>query len=309
MATHAEVHYRRLSDVMSHYPMNVIDDEVREIRHLYCAVDAITDHHRLPSLPRVTAPAADAQRWNAATEAFQRSIARTEEQASAARRHLRWVRPAARPFWKTRYALRNRRLRRAYDSTMERLGNDVRTAYREFREQAGDLTPYVHAELERRERESREWREQRERETRERAPARAAAMAEAAGRPVWAYTLRAGTRGDGSFTIHLQTVEEVREPRGAVTRTGLTAEQVQAALTEERLRDRYTSVLWSSETALALEEWHESGRVQEAWRELTGVLVDSFPRTTEQYSRPRFHGVSGSDYGGGFTGFTGFGGY
>ncbi|MFF2354819.1 hypothetical protein ACFVVL_34275 [Kitasatospora sp. NPDC058115] len=305
MTGHAEVHYRRLCDVMSRYPMNVIDDEIDEIRRLHCAVDATTDPRGYDRLPPVTAPPADAERWNAATGALQRSIARIDEQEEAARRHLRWVRPAARPFWKTRHALRNRRLRATYDSTMERLRDDVRTAYRTFREQAGDLTPYVHAELERQERESREWREQRERETRERAPARAAAMAEAAGRPVWGYTLVPRTGGDGSFTIHLQTVEEVRGPRGGVARTGLTPEQVQAALAEERLRDRYTSVMWSSETELALTEWHASGRVQEAWRELTGVLVERFPRIAEQASRPRNPGVSGSDYGG----FTGFGGY
>lgn len=300
------VYYARLYELMSQYPMNVDGDEVTRIRSLYCATEGGTPERlRHGELPFVDASAADAQRWYAATEAFQRAMARVTEQRDAAQRHLHWVRGVARPFWKARHALRNRRLRATYDATMERLRQDVLSAYRDFREQAGDLTPYVHAEIERRERERRERQEQREEERRRREPGermeRAAAMAGAPGEPVWGYTLLETRPDSHYFQIYLQTLEEVRDPRGGVAQTDLTPEQVQAALTEERLRDRYTVVMWSHQTRLALEEWHASGRAADAWCELTGTLVDPWPRITEQAAQRRYYGPSST--------YFGFGGY
>ncbi len=120
-------------------------------------------------------------------------MARVGEQRDAAQLHLRWVRGAVRPFWKARHALRNRRLRATHEATMVRLRHGVLTAYRDFREQAGDFTPYIHAERERREREQRERQERWEQERRRREPGerrqRVAAMNGAPGAPVWGYTL------------------------------------------------------------------------------------------------------------------------
>lgn len=300
------VYFVRLYQLRSGDPMNVDGDEVTAIRSLYCATDEGTaERHRHNELPWVDASTADAERWYAATEAFQRAIAHVTEQRDAAQCHLHWVRGAVRPFWKARHAVRNRRLRATYDVTMERLRREVLAAYRDFREQAGDLTPYVHAERERRELERREREERSEQERRRREPEerreRAAAMAGAPGEPVWGYTLFE-RRNDGRiFRIYLQTLEEVRDPRGGVARTDLTPEQVQAVLTEERERDRYTIVMWAHETRLALEEWHSGGRAAGAWHELTGVLVDPWPRITEQAARQRHHGPHST--------YFGFGGY
>ncbi|KQV13683.1 hypothetical protein ASC99_33420 [Kitasatospora sp. Root107] len=68
-------------------------------------------------------------------------------------------------------------------------------------------------------------------------------------------------------------------------------------LTQERERDGYTVVMWSHQTQLALEEWHESGRLVQAWRELSGVLVDPWPRITEQSARQRHSGPHSTYYG------------
>lgn len=129
-------------------------------------------------------------------------------------------------------------------------------------------------------------------------------MADAPGQPVWAYGLRERTSTDPRyFEIALQTVSELRDPRSRV-RTGLTLEQVQAALTEERASDPYIVVRWASETRLTLEEWHQGGSVEGAWQQLTGVLVDPWPRITEQSRAQRTYGPSNTYFSPG-----GFGSY
>ncbi|MFI6449438.1 hypothetical protein [Kitasatospora sp. NPDC050543] len=294
------VHFARLRDLMPVYPLNLTGDEVDVVRDLYCAVSSelAARHRRDWRRSDLDASAADAERWYAASGEILGVVERmVEEERRALRALYRKPGMLPRALWNAGHAPGNRR-RARYDRTMERLRHSVLTAYRDYREQAGDLTPRIQGEHERQERRMRELRaqmeeEQREREPRERA-ARAAAMAGAPGEPVWAYAVHERTSTlPRRFEISLQTVSEVRATGREVAQTGLTPEEVQAALTEERERDRYTVVLWSHETGLALREWHESGKETEAWQELTGVLVDPWPRITEQSRwRQRYHGPS-----------------
>ncbi|MEV5434251.1 hypothetical protein [Streptomyces sp. NPDC052701] len=273
------------------------DEEAGKSDLLYCALSpGSPDRQRYDF---VYAPAADAERWYAATEAFLRAMKTVDEENRQASLHL-YPKSGllARVLWRVRHARRNRRLRAGYPTTMERLRRDVLTAYRDYREQAGDLTRYVRTVREQEKRRKRALWEQAEQECRERdrraRAERAAAMAEAPGRPVWGYRLRPGHGGgDQVFEIFLQTVDRARETEGGRMRTGLTPEQVQAALTEERSRDEYTEVTWLYNTGLGLEEWHDSGRKELAWQQLTGVLVDRWPRSTEKSrSQSRTYGPS-----------------
>ncbi|MBC2908071.1 hypothetical protein [Streptomyces cupreus] len=277
-------------------------EEVDAIRDLYCVASRdIAERHRGDWRWRLSvyAPAVDVERWHAALEEIQRAMETVDEEEGQAHRHLRWI-PGVLPrtLWKIRHARRNRKLRIDYDATMERLRYDVLTAYRNYREQAGDLTRLVTAAREDEDRRLRALQERTEREDREREvqerTKRAAVMADAPGRPVWGCRVRPRKRTeDQYFEIFLQAIDDVGDTRGGSVRTGLTPEQVQAALAEERSRDMYIAVMWSHNTRRALEEWHDSGSAEEAWRELTGVLVDTLPRITEQRrSQKRFYGPS-----------------
>ena len=178
--------------------------------------------------------------------------------------------------WQIRYRRRNARLRARHQATMRRLRADALTAYRDFRERSGDLSELIAAERARRE------RGRRDRERRERAE-RVAAMTGATRAPVWAYGLTGRDGGPRRFEIHLRALA-LRA--GDLAGSGLTAEQVRAALADERARDPYTVVRWSYPTRLALEEWHWSGDVRQAWRALTGEPIEPYPPRPDEEHGP-----------------------
>ncbi len=264
------VYFVRLGSLIPVHGVEVTGAEVEAIRGLFCAADRDTaDRYYRRWDNSVQASAAKADRWRAAAEAVLRAMDTVCEEKRGASAHLYppYVSAAGRILWKARHGRRNARLRADYDATVRRLGDDVLAAYRRYREQAADLTELVAAERELRE------QEKRARERRERTE-RAGAMTGAARAAVWAYALTDGDRR--RFEIHLRTF--ARHAPGLV-RTGLTAAQVRAALTDERARHPHTVVRWSYPTRLALEEWHRSGDARLAWQALTGEPIDLYPPT------------------------------
>ncbi|WP_267883301.1 hypothetical protein [Streptomyces sp. NRRL S-1022] len=99
------------------------------------------------------------------------------------------------------------------------------------------------------------------------------------------------------FEIFLQTLDDVQDTLGGRIRTGLTPDQVQTAFTEERVRDQYTAVMWSYNTCRGLQHWHDSGFEHRAWQEITGVLVDPWPRLPQSRPARQKDGHSGRGYG------------
>jgi hypothetical protein len=292
------VHYLRLEELMPVYHLNVTGEEATRIRRLYAAADRDeVSRHTYGAEPYLHASADDKRRWHAATEAVLAAMRDAEHQEEQAGRYRRrpW-RFHARVLWQIRYQRRNRRLRENHDATMERLRAMVLTAYRDFAEQAGDLTDRVEAEKERREEDERHREEDGRR-------LRTLAMGQVTA-PLWAYGIReTAYRGRRAFEIELLLLShDLGDSR--LTETGLTPEQVQNALTAERAEHPYTIVHWEYHTETALEEWHDSGDVKEAWRELTGQLIDPFPDDPDDPppARQRFYGPSSNYFSPGFGG-------
>lgn len=262
------VYFVRLGSLIPVQGVEVSGDEVEAIRGLYCAADRDTaDRYYRRWDNCVQVPAADADRWHAATETILRAMDTVREEQRVAGAHLYppYVSAAGRLLWRARHGRRNARLRAGYDTTMRRLREDVLAAYRGYRDRAADLTELVAAERERRE------RDKRARERRERAE-RAAAMTGAAREAVWAYGLTDGEHR--RFEIHLRPF--ARHAPGLV-RSHVTAAQVHAALADERARHPGTVVRWSYPTRLALEEWHRSGDARLAWQAITGSPIELYP--------------------------------
>lgn len=162
----------RLRDLLPDYPSNLTGEEVDAARDLYCAVrsDTTARYRRDWRTSDLDASAADAARWYAATDEILRVMeGMVEEERRAVRALYRKPGVLPRAFWKARRAPGNRR-RARHHGTMERLRDRALTAYREYREQAGDLTPLVQAERERHERRLHELRARMEEERREREP-------------------------------------------------------------------------------------------------------------------------------------------
>ena len=260
-----------LQTLMLNDPMNVRSDEVDAIRRLECAVDPGTVGYDYTDRT-VQAPAVDAQRWLAATRVFRTTIGAVAEQKAASNRLLPPSWPGMRRrWWYMRRFGRIRRTRARYDEIQERLRGETVAAYRRYREEAGDLSAYIVAETERRKREEHA-RQERARET------RAAAMAAAAVEPVWGYRLdRLDEVSDHRWMqINLVPIEpDLHVER--LDRTGLVLREITSAIAAERARDPYVAVTWSFEAEQALREWHGSDDEIEAWREFTGVSIDSFP--------------------------------
>ncbi|MFB9834772.1 hypothetical protein [Actinoallomurus acaciae] len=272
--------YRHLYEVIRVYELNVDGAEVRAIRDLYCVIDEDLGHH---TPDRIPAPAADVRRWLAATRTIVQAMGSAREQERRAHRPF-VMRRRHRILWQLRHLTSKRRLRADYEATVERLRGDVLAAYRAYREQAGDLTEYIAEHLARREREQRE-RDQRERDQ------RAEVMAGGPHRPIWAYGVR-DHRSLRVLEIYLPAAEPYRRA-DTYARTGLTPQQVHSALTGERAHHPYTGLTWSYRTRLALEEWHDSGKAETAWREVIGEPVELFPQPPGSRPKsPRHYGPS-----------------
>jgi hypothetical protein len=255
--------------------------EVARVRGLPCAVDRQTADRYNKDRPNfVLAPAADSRRWHAATKALLRAIKTVQRRSG-------------------------RRLLRPNEDTLRDYAHN---ACRDYREKADDLSWQVKAAQESRMLQMRASREyqQRDREIRDRwdrateelKQKKRAAMASAPGEPVWSYMLYSSRAGHRCFRIRLPAVDQEVLPHDGfhmaiLTRTGLTPEQVQSALAEERSRHGSTTVEWAPDTKSALEEWHESGTVEKAWQALTGELVATDPRPPEERRESqRFYGPS-----------------
>jgi hypothetical protein len=292
------VYYLRLGELMPVYHLNVTGEEATRIRRLYVAADREEVRRRSYGTEhRLDASAEDKRRWHAATEAVQAAMQDAENQENQAGLYQR--RPwkfHTRIVWQIRYGRRNRRLRENHDATVERLRAMVLTAYRDFAEQAGDLTDRIEAEEKRRDQDRRDREEDGRR-------LRTIAMAQASA-PLWAYGIRENAyRGRRAFEIEFLLLSpDLRDSR--LTETGLTPEQVQTALTEERASHPYTIVHWGHPTNTALEEWHDSGSAKESWQELTGQPIDTFPRNPDDPppDRQRFYGPSSNYFSPGFGG-------
>lgn len=272
--------YRHLYEVIPANELHVDGAEVRAIRDLYCVVDKDLGHY---TSKWVLAPEADVRRWLTATRTIVQAM-------RSAREHRRQVhrpfvmRRRHRILWQLRHLTSKRRMRADYEATVERLRGDVLAAYRDYREQAGDLTEYIAEDLARREREERE-REQREREQRQEV------MAGGPHRPIWAYSI-SDHHSLRVLAIHLPAAEPFRRA-DTYARTDLTPQQIQSALAAERAHHPYTGLSWSYRTRLVLEEWHDSGRAADAWHEIIGEPVELFPQPPGGSPKsPRYYGPS-----------------
>ncbi|WP_344512699.1 hypothetical protein [Dactylosporangium maewongense] len=266
-----DVWYRTLRMAVGTYVLHLHDAEIEAAGQLYC----VSPGNRPSGSDdgRVPAPAGDAARWRAATEAALAALRSVEERDRAARRQLHRPDQAWQGVW---WELRRDRLHRDYEVRKAALEVEVRAAYRAFRDEAGDLTDHIAAWRER-------WaREEREREEQSRAERVAAVRAGADG-AVWTY--RIGDHGGHRrVLIWLPAVERGDgDERGAVVRD-LTARQVQKMIEERRGRDPYLWIGWREATGRAMQEWYEdearpagSARVATdvgAWAALTGVVVE-----------------------------------
>ncbi|MEV4140640.1 hypothetical protein AB0J72_51810 [Dactylosporangium sp. NPDC049742] len=266
-----DVWYRKLRMAVGTYVLHLHDAEIEAAGQLYCVSPGNqpsgSDDGRVP------APAEDAARWRAATEAVLAALGSVEERDRAARRQLHRPDQAWQGVW---WGLRRDRLHRDYEVRKAALEVEVRAAYRAYRAEAGDLTDHIAAWRER-------WaREERERAERSRAE-RVAAVREGADGAVWTY--RIGDHGGHRrVLIWLPAVERGDgDERGAVVR-GLTARQVQKMIEERRGRDPYLWIGWREATGTAMQEWLEDGggpaggeRLAgdvRAWAALTGVAVE-----------------------------------
>jgi hypothetical protein len=260
-----DVCYRKLWEAIPIVVLNLRDEEIEQIRQLFC----VEFEHRDFGFDggRVTATADDAARWRAATEAVVAAVGSVTERDWEARRRLY----PPHQFWKRlRWRLRRERLRRDYEEQRTALEAEARGAYRAYRDAAADLTDYVAAWRE------RLAREQREREARRRAE-RLSAVRSAVDGAVWAYRI-ADRAGHRQVLIWLPAIErtERHEPAGA--QHGLTARQVQEVIEAERARDPYTWIGWKDTTGKAMVEWHAGDSTGDAkvnaWAALTGVVVE-----------------------------------
>ncbi|MFB9907001.1 hypothetical protein [Allokutzneria oryzae] len=278
-----EVHVTDLGLLLGSWTVNVIGTEIRKITALQCATgDPSRPHGRT-----VRATEADRDRWCSATDEFLKQIRALQERERVASQHL-WPPFQGRLWWRLRYALRNWSLRRSYNDTAAQLRSDFDTALATYQEHAGDLPDYV---VEFTERESVRRAEEDRRDK-----ARRAAVLTTATGPVWAYELVVSP-ARRSFAIWLPSLDG-----GQATHTGMTANQVQAALEAERSEHPYTTVYWDMQTRRALEEGHGSDVL--GWRSFTGVLIDSHPYDPSKRTMPsKYHSGPSSDYGsGGFGG-------
>ena len=270
-----DVWYRKLWEAIPIVVLNLHDDEIDEIRQLFC-VDFESRGAGYDG-GRVWAPADDAARWRAATEAVVAAVGSVEERDREAERRLY---PPYRFWsglrWRLRWGLRRDRLRREYAEHKAALADEVRGAYRAYRAAAADLTDYVAAWRE------RLAREDREREARWRARL-VAAVREAVDGAVWTYGIGKDA-GHRRMLIWLSALHHSDAYGYDPVHGGLTARQVQTAIEEARAKDPYVWIAWWGTTAEAMKEWHaelsrgspgaEPADEARAWEALTGVLVE-----------------------------------
>ncbi|MEV0136044.1 hypothetical protein AB0H83_47355 [Dactylosporangium sp. NPDC050688] len=261
--------YQKLWEAIRTVVLNLRDDEIEEIRELYC-VD-LDNRGTGFRAGRLKAPAQDADRWRAATQTVVAAIRSVQERDWEARGRLS---PPYQIWEGLRWRLRRGRLQREYDAQRVALEDEVRAAYRAYRDAAADLTDHVAAWRE------RQAREQQEREARRRAE-RVAAVQEGVDGAVWAYLLR-DYAGHGQVLIWLPAVDHADEDEGGDARHGLTAREVQQVIEQERARDQYVWIGWKETTGEAMAEWHTDragerapgdARVR-AWTALTGAVVE-----------------------------------
>ncbi|XRQ09871.1 hypothetical protein ACN3XK_02895 [Actinomadura welshii] len=296
-------------------------------RNRYIAVDdALSwEFHTGVAPSQLRAPAADVERWLAATRTL---VQRTREisfakDAARYRRYPRYGTIGRRIRWRIRHPRGRSRTEEAYRAVRDRLDGEMVTAYREFDERAGDLADHVRAEIERREREYRRREKERERRERRERAQRAAALG-GPDDPVWSCSLRAYPADQRSIIIWVSALDTHYDTLyGVPPLRNVTAREIQAEIARQRAKHPYTTVEWGIETTRAMRERRRGGYDGdvETWKQLTGESVERSPqrpdgrrgsdRSGRRRGRSGKHGPSstyGSDSGGGDHGGGGHSG-
>ncbi|MFC6082697.1 hypothetical protein [Sphaerisporangium aureirubrum] len=214
-------------------------DQADEVRNLYCVVDIMdvfTPEHRL----RV--PTADAARWSASTKALLLAI---ETANSALNQAVVPLRAPRRLVERALWRLRAKRFVAAYESTKERIDNDLLRAFRDFRAQMSDLPAHLEAG------QARETRERQERAT---------LLANGLDESAWGYYLDTAD-GERTMSIFLRSLDPAERSSwvSAPVETGLALEQILSAVAEELSNHRETFVSWEPHTDQALNEHSSHG--------------------------------------------------
>lgn len=270
----------RLSRVIRWDHFRLHGTEVDQIRELMCVADGTPRDWTI----EVQASAAEARRWRRTTAELVAATNRawTDQSRAESRR----VPPSAAVKWLA-WRLRGGRTDRVLEEVraeLERIQTEVRAAYRDFRDQAADLTVRIEAHQRRR-------REESAREYRDQKAARERAIAEVSEAPVWSYQVgprHAPTEPrNHRLVIALQTLERPPDPSLGDPVTDLNPAQVNESIDRLRADDPYLVVEVASTTRDSLAEWTEEKLLSDQWQRVSGTRIDPYPFTPEELDEIR----------------------